>query len=99
MAIITKQQILDKLKERIGDDTSDETLGLIEDISDTLTDFETKTADTTNWKTKYDENDKAWRQKYKDRFFSSNDEKDEDTTGDGEETKPLTYDNLFKEGE
>lgn len=97
MAIVSKQQILDSIKERFGDDTSDETLTLIEDISDTLTDYETKTNDTTNWKTKYEENDKAWRKKYKDRFYSSKTDDEEDDEGGEEPPKNLTYDELFKE--
>lgn len=97
MAIVTKKVILDKLKERFADDTSDETLALIEDVTDTLTDFETKTDDTTNWKTKYEENDKLWRQKYKERFFSSKEDNDEDDEGGEEPPKTMTYDELFKE--
>ena len=96
MAIITKQQILDAVKERFADDTTDETLTFIENLSDTLNDYENRTNDTTNWKSKFEENDKAWREKYKSRFFSAKEEEDEDE--DEEPTaKTLTYDELFKE--
>lgn len=97
MAILTKQALLDKLKEHLKDDTSDETLSLIEDVSDTINDYDTKTADKTDWKDKYEKNDKEWRQRYRDRFFHTND--DEEDEGDGGEQPPksLTYDNLFKE--
>lgn len=66
----TKDEILNAIKERFGEDTSDETLSFIEDVTDTLTDYENKTNDNTDWKTKYEENDKTWRERYRDRFFS-----------------------------
>lgn len=72
----TKEDILKAIKDRIGEDTSDETIALLEDITDTLNDYDTKTKDNTDWKTKYEDNDKAWRQKYRDRFFNG-DVKDE----------------------
>lgn len=69
MAIKTKDQLLTTLKERTTDDASDETLAFIEDMTDTLNDFEAKTKEQTDWKKKYEENDSAWREKYKERFF------------------------------
>lgn len=68
--IKTKDEILKAIKDRIGDDTSDETIAFLEDITDTLNDYDNKTKDNTDWKTKYEENDKEWRNKYRDRFFN-----------------------------
>lgn len=102
MAIKTKEEILASIKEKLGDDTSDEALTFIEDITDTLTDFESKTADSTDWEKKYKENDAEWRKKYKDRFFSTGNtetQKDDDTDLPINEDKKLTYDELFKEKE
>lgn len=94
--IKSKSEILDAIKTKFNGDTSDETIGLIEDISDTMDDYESKMSDTTNWKEKYEKNDAEWRQKYTDRFFSSgdDDEKPDVTT---EETKKeiKTFDDLF----
>lgn len=97
MAIVTKQKILEAIRERFGEDTSDETLSLIEDVSDTLEDYEKKSNDTTNWKEKYEENDKQWREKYRARFFEPTKQEEVD---DDDDDKPqnLTYENLFKEG-
>ena len=101
MAILSREDLLAKLRERIGEDTSDEALQFIEDVSDTFGDFETKTKDSTDWKNKYEENDKQWRKKYKDRFFSVPDQGEDPKPSFGdteeEENKKLTYDNLFKE--
>ena len=94
MAVKNFDELLAKLKERVGEETDDDTLNFIEDFTDTFKDLEDKTND--NWKDKYIENDKSWRQKYKDRFFNHNspDEQDLDVPDD---IKPLSYDNLFKE--
>lgn len=100
MAVRTKDELLEIIKGRIGNDTSDETISFIEDITDTLSDYERKAtkSDEEDWKTKYEENDKMWREKYRERFFSKEVEKeDEDFSED--EVKSLSYDDLFEEKE
>ena len=100
MAVRTKDELLEIIKGRIGDDTSDETISYIEDITDTLSDYEEKAPNLNNedGKTKYEENDKMWREKYRERFFSKEVEKeDEDFSED--EVKSLSYDDLFEEKE
>ena len=98
--IKTKDELLNILKERVGDDTSDEALAFIEDITDTITDFEKRAeGDGVDWKKKYEDNDAEWRAKYKERFFSGEpakpDKMPEEPEGP-EEPEKLTYDNLFK---
>lgn len=100
MAVRTKDELLEIIRGRIGDDTSDETISFVEDITDTLSDYEEKATNSNNedWKTKYEENDKMWREKYRERFFSKEVEKeDEDFSED--EVKSLSYDDLFEEKE
>ena len=74
---LSKDELLKKLKDKMGEDTSDEAIALFEDISDTINDYEEKTKDSTEWERKYKENDEMWRNKYRDRFFNS-DAKEED---------------------
>ena len=97
MAVKSTEEIMSAIRERFGEDTSDETIGFIEDVKDTLEEWEKDSK--IDWKTKYEENDKNWRQKYRDRFFSGKQEDDEDEDNHGEETprKKYTYENLFKE--
>ena len=100
MAILKKEEILNKIRERLGEDTSDNALQFIEDVSDTIEDYETKAKDTTDWEKKYKENDDAWRKKYRDRFFNSPAEEtvtDEPEPIDDESIKNLKYEDLFKE--
>lgn len=73
MAVKTREEILESLRGRFGEEPTDDDIAMLEDITDTFTDFEEKTIDATNWKNKYEENDKAWKKKYSDRFFSKGD--------------------------
>ena len=93
MAVKTKEEILESIRSRVGDSTDDETLEFLEDVTDTLTDLETRASDSTDWKEKYDELDKSWREKYRERFFSSNPK--EVKTGNGEFEEKKTYESLF----
>lgn len=100
MAVRTKDELLEIIRGRIGDDSSDETISFLEDITDTLSDYEEKAtnSDTEDWKTKYEENDKMWREKYRERFFSKKVE-NEDEDFEEDEVKSLSYDDLFEEKE
>lgn len=66
----TKDEILASIKSRIGEDNSDEAIALIEDINDSFDDLTTRVSEAGDWKAKYEENDKEWRDKYKERFFT-----------------------------
>lgn len=101
MAVKTKDELLEIIRERIGEDTSDEAISFIEDITDTLSDYEEKVtnSDAEVWKTKYEENDKMWREKYRERFFSKKVEKEDEDFEDEDEVKSLSYDVLFEEKE
>lgn len=94
MAVKTREEILESLRGRFGDEPTDEDITMLEDITDTFTDLEEKTSDATNWKNKYEENDKAWKKKYSERFF--NKEVDVPNDKDEPDDKPMkTYDDLF----
>ena len=89
MSIKSIDEILNAVKERIGDDTSDSAISFVENISDTLNSL----SEQENWKQKYEQNDSEWRKKYRDRFLSGESSSDDDDSGD--ENEPLTYEKLF----
>lgn len=94
----TREEIIAQLTAHIGDNNSDESIALIEDVTDTLNDYETRTnGDGTDWKVEYDKLDKKWRDKYIARF--SNGEVDEEDEVEEVEEKNYTYENLFEEKE
>lgn len=94
--IRTKEELLDTVKSRLGEDAGDDALALIEDLTDTIDSLEALTKDSVDWKKKYEENDQEWRKKYRDRFFNATDEKD-DSGVDDQPPKKLTFEDLFKE--
>ena len=114
MAVLNKEDFMKAIKSVVGENPTDELVTFVENMTDTYTDLETKTKDTTDWKSKYEENDKAWKKKYVDRFFngsSDTDGKKEETHStketlkdiENEENKndesELTYDGLFSGAE
>lgn len=101
MAVKTRDEIVEAIRKRIGEDTSDEAISLLEDVTDTFTDYETRVADKTDWKTKYDEMDASWRKKYMDRFSGKTGEeiKDEQEEQIKDDSEPRTFDELFVERE
>lgn len=95
MAVKTREELMRSLRERLGDDTSDETLALLEDIDDTLGD----TTQVEELRRQLTETDRTWREKYRNRFFSGGETKDDDPTPEDDEPqqKTYSYENLFKE--
>ena len=105
MAVRTRDEILAAIRSRLGDDTSDDALTIIEDIDDTFKDYETRTGE--DWKSKYDELDAQWRKRYRARFIQKADD-DETTTQDvkveneedlKDESEVKDFDELFTEKE
>ena len=95
MAVKSKEEILESIKTRFGEQNDDFTIQFLEDITDTMTDLETKAnGDGTDWKTKYEENDAEWRKKYTERFYSPDPKPDQDP--DPEPEKPKNFSDLFK---
>lgn len=101
MAVKTREEILEAIKSKIGEDTSDDSISLLEDITDTIDDYETRVADKTDWKNKYDELDTTWRRKYIERFSgkSGEDIKNEQEGQIKDDSEPRTFDELFTERE
>lgn len=96
MAKLSKDELLEKVRTYVGDRTDDETLEIIEDISDSF-----DSSDNDVWRKKFEENDKMWRDKYISRFFEKNDDGIEDPTDekDDEEKEYKTFEDLFEEEE
>ena len=93
MAVRTTDEILESIKTRVGDSTEDADLEFLEDVTDTLSDLREKTQGQEDWKTKYEENDKQWREKYRDRFFEKKEEQEQEKE---EPETPKTFEDLFK---
>ena len=97
MSIRSNEEIMTMLKDIIGESTDDNTLNFIEDVSDTLNHYSETAKDPTDWKQKYEDNDKEWREKYRNRFFSKPDNEPEpEPDPEPNKDKPMKYEDLFK---
>lgn len=103
MAVLNKDDYMSRLQTIIGDDTSDEALAFIGDMTDTFNDLESRSTGSSDeeWQNKYNELDKSWREKYKARFFATD---ETPGSGSGPEPEPepaeeKTYADLFEERE
>lgn len=99
MAVKTREEILESFRTRLGENPDDDSISFLEDVTDTLDDFEKRAnGDGTDWKSKYEENDANWRKKYTERFFSIEPESNPkpDTKPEPDDT-PRTFSDLFKE--
>ena len=98
MAIKSMQELIDGARALIGDNTSDDALSFMDDLSDTMSDYDSRSKDNTDWKTMYEENDASWRKRYADRFNGKReDEDDEDDSYELPDPPKKTYLDLFTE--
>ena len=91
----TTEELTKMLADILGDRmTEDAAITLAEDIADSVT-----AEDSEDWKSKYDELDKTWREKYTKRFYDKGDEPVEEKTETVEEKDDdeITIDDLFEE--
>ena len=96
--IRTKDELLTIINERFSGDETDEVISFIEDVTDTLDDLTAKAADSTNWQERYNQLDADWRKRYKERFFTGEDQpEDEEEFEEDEKEEKTTYEDLFKE--
>lgn len=96
MAVKTREELLESIRTRLGEQTDDETIAFLEDVTDTLTDFETRAnGGGEDWEQRYKDNDAEWRKKYTERFFSS-EPIEPLNPKEPPETKPKTFEDLFK---
>lgn len=94
MSVKTKEELMTQLGAYIGDDTSDEVLGLMKDISDTLDganvervhQLEQEKADL----------DKSWRERYRDTFLRGTPDDSGIDPEEDEPKRPKTFEDLFK---
>lgn len=95
MAKLSKDELIEKVRKYVGDRNDDETIEIIEDISDSI-----DSADADEWRQKFEENDRMWRDKYISRFLEKKeDEPDTPTEHEEEEKAYIYFEDLFEEEE
>lgn len=92
----TTEELTKMLADILGDRmTEDAAISLAEDIADSVA----VEGDGEDWKSRYDELDKTWREKYTKRFYDKGDEQVEEKTETVEEKDEdeISIDDLFEE--
>lgn len=98
--IKSKEDLLNSISGILGESVDDAALGILEDITDTVDDYERRLAESGDWEKRYNENDQAWRERYKERFLNASDsgtEVFEEAEGVDikEDPVPETFEELF----
>lgn len=92
MAIRTREELMAQLQTMVGEDTSDETLSFIQDVSDTLG-ADNSAQRITELETQLEEQDKEWRKKYRDAFFTG--KADDSIENESDHSTPKRFEDLF----
>lgn len=100
MAILKKEDLFKAIQEKLTD--SDDDLTLLENITDTINDMTAEPQE--DWKARYEENDKQWRERYKARFAEPSTKQSVEEKSPAPEpvdntpkSANITIDDLFKE--
>lgn len=70
MAVLNREEFINRVNDIIGDDGSDTAISFLEDMTDTYDDLAART--DTDWEQKYKDLDEAWRKRYTHRFLGGN---------------------------
>ena len=94
MAILSREEYLNNIKARVGDDTSDDTIKFIEDMTDTFdemskNDYKERFEQSEREKQELDE---TWRKKYTERFYAPEERPKNDCSKSAES---ITIEDLF----
>ena len=97
--VLTRDEFFAIINKRAGENTDDESLKFIEDMTDT---YNSLVADRNieEWEKKYNDLDAEWRERYRRRFFEGKEDiVDENREDVKDESEPSTFDELFEERE
>ena len=99
--IKTKDEIMEEIRAYIGDRSDDQTIALVENISDTIDDY----AAHGDYDTKLMAVEEEWRRKYMERFFGSDKEekisevKEEEEKEENDKADEIKIEDLYTDKE
>ena len=74
MAVLSRDEYFARLNERLGTDSSDESIAFLEDMTDTYNDMENRAkGDGIDWEQRCHDLDETWKKRYRNRFFTGGD--------------------------
>lgn len=95
MSVLTSEEFRNTVEKIVGDNLSDENLKIMEDLTDTYNDLQSTITEQSDYKTKYEENDKQWREKYASRFLEGGTYVEDNTPSTVVSKKSYKYEDLF----
>lgn len=98
MSVLSKDDFLASVRARIGDDNSDEAIAFIENMSDTYDDLANGTHEGYVTQEEYDNLNRNWAEKYKNRFTEGGGmgEPNNEPTYEPEVNTEISINDLFK---
>lgn len=104
MSVLSRDELLEKIRALLGERTDDEAITFIEDVTDTYDSMsDAKSGYTEDEVTaKVNEVEEKWRKKYRDRFFGNGGDDDDDVDDPDDSntnTEEVTIDDLFEKKE
>lgn len=93
---LKKEELLEELKKYTGERTDDETLKLIEDVSDTV-DTDGNGEDVKDWKAAYDDLAKKYKERFTEKVEEKTEEEKDEDDGEEEKAEKIKTEDLFKE--
>lgn len=101
MSTLKKDEFFASIRGIIGDRNDPDSIKFLEDMSDTYASLEKAgKGDGIDWEAKYKENDKAWADRYRNRFLSGDGgvepQNQSKNNPGGYEPETVDYNDLFK---
>lgn len=88
----TSQEIIKSLEELVPDKEDERYISILEDVADSVTE-DTSRAEVEEWKAKYEESERSWKEKYRSRFMEGT--PDPETEPEPEIEVKATFEDLF----
>lgn len=96
MSVLSKEEFLTAIRNRIGDDNSEEAIAFLENMSDTYEDLENGNHEGFVTQEEYDNMNNSWAEKYKNRFTEGGNEPLKKKEEEPEINENITINDLFK---
>lgn len=96
MAVVSKEELIANIKDYIGERTDDESIAILENVTDTLDSFgDDRTEEIEELERKVKEVEETWRKKYIERFSVSTESNNNNVIENQLEADRITLDDIF----
>ena len=97
MSILSRDEYFEAVHQMVGDDTSDDAITFLENMTDTYNDMESRSSgDSAEWERKLNALDESWKKRYRHRFFSGGGGNPDVDSPEEKSAEDITVDDLFK---